>query len=132
MKAVELFENPVLDEVAAFAANNKNSGPRFAALHAVLTERVLPPRAKYRAALDAAAKEKIEMEHRHADSLRTRAACVEQLKALDRFVADKMPAEVSAAKAAPARIAEETNESLAPDEIALVASAIGTLSAFRA
>ena len=124
MNAVELFGNPILDEVASFVANNKAVGPRFAALHAVLTERVIPARETYRAAVASAAKEKIAMESRHTDSLKHRESIIEQLRDLDRFVAYQMPAEIAAANAAPARIAEQANGSLTAEDLALVLTAI--------
>jgi hypothetical protein len=132
MTTLDLIENPVLDELVTFAGNNKNVGPRWAALHALLTERVLPARAEYRSALDAAAKEKTLMEARHADALKTRESLVEQINGIDRAIAEQFPSERDAVAAAPARIAEKANASLSKGEASLISAAIESYKTFGA
>ena len=129
--AVDLFNDVVLDELAQFAANNRGVGPRWAALHGALMEWVLPARDRYRAALDAAAKDKAVMEARHRDAERMRPALVEQLSELDRAISTQHPAERAAAKEAPARIAAEANESVSESVLTLVEAALQSFVAFR-
>jgi hypothetical protein len=131
MTAVELFENPAFDEFVKFIEVNRGVSPRMATIHKALTERVIPVRDYYRTALDTAAKEKANMLSRHADSEKARAALIENLKEMDRYFSEQAPAERAAAKAAPARIAEQANASLADSEIRLVTTAIDNYAAFR-
>jgi hypothetical protein len=132
MIAVELFENPLFDELVSFVENNKSVGARWAALHKTLTERVIPARAAYRFALDAAAKERAAMQGRHADSLKAREDFAAKVRELDRYVAEQIPAEIKASEEAPARIAVEANRSLTESEVSLVSFAIDNYAAFRA
>jgi hypothetical protein len=131
LTVVDLFENPVLAEVAKFVEHNRNVGPRWTALHKLMTERVLPAGTVYRAALDAAAKEKAVMEARHADLLKARESHVEQIEAIDRAVAVQLPAERAAAEAAPAKIAAEANAALTEAEVSLVSAAIQSYMTLR-
>jgi hypothetical protein len=131
--AITLFDNPLLDEVVLFCGNNKLVGPRMAAIHALLLDRVLPARARYRAAVEAASKAKAEMDKRHADAREQREVLIKQVRNLDRYLGgEQIQAEIKAAEEAPVKIAAQANLSLSDEEISIAEAALQTYLSVRA